>query len=188
MSELTKKALAASAAEILKKKSLDKITIKEITDSCGLTRNTFYYHFQDIYDLLSWMLVKEADELLDRFDNEELWEAGFLEGLNFLYENRSMINHIYKSINREDLESYLDRVGGIYALRLVKVQAEGLRISKAAEKIAAEFFLNAFLGIVTRWIANDMDMKPETLAKLCNDMFQGTVVAALESAEKFLDN
>ena len=67
MSELTKKALVAAAAELLKKKPLDKITIKEITDTCGLTRNTFYYHFQDIYDLLGWMLIKEADEILMRF-------------------------------------------------------------------------------------------------------------------------
>ena len=94
MSELTKKALAAAAAEILRKKSLDKITIKEITDACGLTRNTFYYHFEDIYDLLGWMLIKEADEILTRFSEEEQWEEGFLEGLSFLYENKKMIYHI----------------------------------------------------------------------------------------------
>ena len=152
MSELTKKALAAAAAEILRKKSLDKITIKEITDACGLTRNTFHYHFEDIYDLLGWMLIKEADEILTRFSEEEQWEEGFLEGLSFLYENKKMIYHIYKTINRGDLDKYLNKVGEVYALRLVNIQAEGLGFSREAVKTAANFYINAFVGTVLRWI------------------------------------
>ena len=183
MSELTKKALAAAAAEILRKKSLDKITIKEITDACGLTRNTFYYHFEDIYDLLGWMLIKEADEILTRFSEEEQWEEGFLEGLSFLYENKKMIYHIYKTINRGDLDKYLNKVGEVYALRLVNIQAEGLGFSREAVKTAANFYINAFVGTVLRWIENDMDNPPEVLARLCDGMFKGTVTAALESEE-----
>ena len=188
MSELTKKALAAAAAEILRKKSLDKITIKEITDACGLTRNTFYYHFEDIYDLLGWMLIKEADEILTRFSEEEQWEEGFLEGLSFLYENKKMIYHIYKTINRGDLDKYLNKVGEVYALRLVNIQAEGLGFSREAVKTAANFYINAFVGTVLRWIENDMKESPEALAKLCDTMFKGTVKSALESAEEVIES
>ena len=188
MSELTKKALAAAAAEILRKKSLDKITIKEITDACGLTRNTFYYHFEDIYDLLGWMLIKEADEILTRYSEEEQWEEGFLEGLSFLYENKKMIYHIYKTINRGDLDKYLNKVGEVYALRLVNIQAEGLGFSREAVKTAANFYINAFVGTVLRWIENDMKESPEALAKLCDTMFKGTVKSALESAEEVIES
>ena len=188
MYELTKKALAAAAAEILRKKSLDKITIKEITDACGLTRNTFYYHFEDIYDLLGWMLIKEADEILTRFSEEEQWEEGFLEGLSFLYENKKMIYHIYKTINRGDLDKYLNKVGEVYALRLVNIQAEGLGFSREAVKTAANFYINAFVGTVLRWIENDMKESPEALAKLCDTMFKGTVKSALESAEEVIES
>lgn len=188
MSELTKKALAAAAAEILRKKSLDKITIKEITDACGLTRNTFYYHFEDIYDLLGWMLIKEADEILTRFSEEEQWEEGFLEGLSFLYENKKMIYHIYKTINRGDLDEYLNKVGEVYALRLVNIQAEGLGFSREAVKTAADFYINAFVGTVLRWIENDMKESPEALAKRCDAMFKGTVKSALESAEEVIES
>ena len=188
MSELTKKALAAAAAEILRKKSLDKITIKEITDACGLTRNTFYYHFEDLYDLLGWMLIKEADEILTRFSEEEQWEEGFLEGLSFLYENKKMIYHIYKTINRGDLDKYLNKVGEVYALRLVNIQAEGLGFSREAVKTAANFYINAFVGTVLRWIENDMKESPEALAKLCDTMFKGTVKSALESAEEVIES
>ena len=55
MSELTKKALAVSLKKLLSKKELSKITISNITDECGVNRQTFYYHFKDIYDLLEWI-------------------------------------------------------------------------------------------------------------------------------------
>ena len=60
-SKLTKRALAASITTLLEKKPLDRITIKDITDECGVTRNTFYYHFQDVYDLLSYIFREQAD-------------------------------------------------------------------------------------------------------------------------------
>ena len=48
MSQITKRALAASLKRLLAEKPLSKITISDITDDCGINRMTFYYHFQDI--------------------------------------------------------------------------------------------------------------------------------------------
>ena len=52
MSEITKKALAASLKKLLEQKTLDKITVVDLAEDCGVNRQTFYYHFQDIYDLV----------------------------------------------------------------------------------------------------------------------------------------
>lgn len=53
MSQTTKRALEASLKHLLLKKPLDKITINDIAEDCGINRMTFYYHFKDIYDLLN---------------------------------------------------------------------------------------------------------------------------------------
>ena len=60
MSQITKKALAPSLKNLLLKKPLNKITINDITDDCGINRMTFYYHFKDIYDLAEWACLQEA--------------------------------------------------------------------------------------------------------------------------------
>ena len=60
MSEITKKALATSLKKLLSKKELSKITISNITDDCGVNRQTFYYHFKDVYDLLEWIYLNEV--------------------------------------------------------------------------------------------------------------------------------
>lgn len=64
MSNLTKRALEASLKKLLLEKPLDKITISDIADECGMNRMTFYYHFQDIYDLIAWSFAEDAEKIL----------------------------------------------------------------------------------------------------------------------------
>lgn len=60
MSQTTKRALEASLKKLLLEKPLNKITINDITEDCGVNRMTFYYHFKDIYDLVDWILTEDA--------------------------------------------------------------------------------------------------------------------------------
>ena len=64
----TKKALAESLKNLMQSKPFSKITVSEITRDCGVNRKTFYYHFEDVYDLLKWMLEQEAIEVVKNFD------------------------------------------------------------------------------------------------------------------------
>ena len=64
MVELTKKEIMKTFIEILDKKSFDKITIKEITEKCKINRNTFYYHYEDIFDLVDKLLKNKSNEII----------------------------------------------------------------------------------------------------------------------------
>ncbi len=66
----TKFFLAESFKELSKKKSVDKITVKEIVKNCGLTPPTFYNHFRDKYDLIAWIYSKPIEEIVNRIDND----------------------------------------------------------------------------------------------------------------------
>lgn len=63
-SDQTKYALAAALKELMAQKPIDRITIHDLTERCGIRRQTFYYHFEDVYDLLRWMFQAEAVALL----------------------------------------------------------------------------------------------------------------------------
>ena len=82
MSEITKKALAESLKKLLSKNKLNKITIKEITEDCGVNRQTFYYHFKDIYDLLEWIYKNEVIQEIEEKTTYETWQQGFYIYLN----------------------------------------------------------------------------------------------------------
>ncbi|MDD4570321.1 MAG: TetR/AcrR family transcriptional regulator C-terminal domain-containing protein, partial [Tepidanaerobacteraceae bacterium] len=107
MSEITKKALAASFMKLLNQTTLDKITIKDIVDKCGVNRNTFYYHFQDVYDLMDWIFITEAKQVIDENKTYNNWQQGFLQSANYLLENKKLVYHAYNSLSREQLERYL---------------------------------------------------------------------------------
>lgn len=49
MTVVTKKIIMASLMELLEERSLDKITVRDICELSGINRNTFYYHYSDIY-------------------------------------------------------------------------------------------------------------------------------------------
>ena len=64
MSQMTKRALVASLKDLLAEKPLDKITVTDLTEHCGVNRMTFYYHFKDIYDLVEWACIESATRAL----------------------------------------------------------------------------------------------------------------------------
>ena len=91
MSQTTKRALEASLKKLLLQKPLNKITINDITEDCGVNRMTFYYHFKDIYDLVDWILVEDASKILEGRQSFETWNEAFLDILQRLQENKTLV-------------------------------------------------------------------------------------------------
>ena len=79
MPNTTKQALEESLKHMLLKKPLDKITIRDITEDCGISRMAFYYHFKDIYDLVEWACIEDASKALQGKKTYETWQEGLLQ-------------------------------------------------------------------------------------------------------------
>ena len=107
MSEITKKSLANALYQKMKVKPLDKITIKEIVDECGLNRQTFYYHFPDIFGLLEWMFQQDAEKLMKKYNNIDVWEQGFMELLCYIKKNKAVCMCTLHSLARDELERFV---------------------------------------------------------------------------------
>ena len=79
MSSLTtKKAIAYTFKDLLKEKPFNKITVNDISNQCNINRQTFYYHFQDIPDLVEWICIDDVDHLIKKKEEYETWEDKFL--------------------------------------------------------------------------------------------------------------
>ncbi|MDO4471587.1 MAG: TetR/AcrR family transcriptional regulator [Bacillota bacterium] len=187
MANFTEKELLNTLKELLKDKSLDRITVKELTDRCGISRNTFYYHYHDIYELVVAYFVHEAQRIIGSYKADENWEGGFLEGLTFLYENRRVIQHIYKSVSRPQLDRFINDVVYHHAMILIRGKMEGINYSQRTLELATDFYKNALMGAVLQWIEGDMKDSPEELAAIYNSVFQGTVEHLFESLESAIE-
>ena len=105
-SQETKRALAASLKKLMNKKPLSKITINEIVQDCGLNRNSFYYHFEDIYALFKWMLEQEAVEVVKQFDLVLDYREAIQFVMDYVSENRHIVNGAYDAMGREGLKRF----------------------------------------------------------------------------------
>ena len=108
-SEETKRAMAFSLKRLMVRKPLDKISIREITEGCGVNRQTFYYHFRDIYDLLEWMYQQEAVSLLAQYEGVLLWQDGLPQLLRYLRDNRDICLCTLRSLGHEHLRHFFQQ-------------------------------------------------------------------------------
>ena len=98
----TKKALESSLKKLMLKKPLDKITIRDVTEDCGISRAAFYYHFQDIYDLIEWSCIEDARA--GAAGEKDLRPTGRKALAKFLrrsLENKPFVLNAYRCISRE---------------------------------------------------------------------------------------
>ena len=128
----TKKLLTQALTELLQKKQVNEITVKELTDLADMNRGTFYMYYRDIFD----MLEKIEDELFQKLDViAQSHEHGdptqqvkpiLLDLFRFIEENQEMcrvllspngdmnfLHRLYEAIRERSLEIWKDQMGSL---------------------------------------------------------------------------
>ena len=144
----TKKMLSASLKHGMEKKSLSKITVTDIVTDCGLNRKTFYYHFQDVPDLLKWTLEQEAVDVVKQFDLLNELEEALRFAVRYIRENSHMINCAYDSIGRDELKRFLNHDFQSIVMSIVEQieRKENVHSDPDAKKIICNFYTEGMAG------------------------------------------
>lgn len=179
MSQMTKRALEASLKHMLLKKPLDKITISDIAEDCGINRMTFYYHFKDIYDLVEWSCVEDATRALEGKKTYDTWQQGFYQIFEAVLDNRPFILNVYHSVSREQVELYLYKLTYDLLIGVVEEKAAGMAVRDEDKRFIADFYKFAFVGLMLDWIKNDMKEDPEVVIRRLAPLVHGSIVSAL---------
>lgn len=144
----TKKMLSASLKHCMEKKSLSKITVTDIVTDCGLNRKTFYYHFQDVPDLLKWTLEQEAVDVVKQFDLLNELEEALRFAVRYIRENSHMINCAYDSIGRDELKRFLNHDFQSIVMSIVEQieRKKNVHTDPDAKKIICNFYTEGMAG------------------------------------------
>lgn len=178
MSDITKRAMSAALKNLLKEKKLNKITVQDIADECGINRQTFYYHFQDIYDLVEWTCIEDTEKVLKENRTYDKWQEGFLSVFDLAKKDKTFIDNIYRSVSLEMLEQYLYRL--VYPLlkNVVDEKANGQTVREENKKYIADFYKYAFVGVLLEWIRNDMAESPGQIVDRVSRIVGGAIETA----------
>ena len=182
-SQLTKRALEESLKRLLLTKPLNKITIADITSDCGISRMTFYYHFQDIYDLVEWACEEDAARAIAGNKTADTWQTGLLDTFLALRKNKPFIASIYHDMSREQVERFLVPVVSDLVKSVVDEHAARRHVREQDRDFIARFFAHALIGTVLDWIARDMRDNPQQLVQRVATIADGAIETALDRLE-----
>lgn len=177
----TKKALAESLKNLLLQKPLNKITISDIADDCGINRMTFYYHFKDIYDLVEWTCAEEAAQAMEGKKTYDSWQEGFLNIFSAVQANKPLIMNVYRCVSRERIEQYLNPLICSLILGVVEEKSAEMPVSEADKRFIANFYEYAFIGVMLEWIDNNMREEPSVLVERTSRVVHGSILRALDA-------
>ena len=174
-----KQVFSDTLIEMLENKALNMITITDIVNKCGVSRQSFYYYFNDIYDLIEWYLKKETEKALDDFSNIDSWQIGYIRIMQWSRRHKNLVMNLYHSIQREYIEVFMYRFLYGYIIKVVNRQAEGMQVTEEQCATVAQFYTLAINASSLQWIKEGMKEEPEIVAEKVNFMIEGDFRKAL---------
>lgn len=172
-SNITKKALAQSLKELGASKRLDKITVADITDHCGVNRQTFYYHFNDKYELLNWIYTQDLFIPLTEDLTFENWGEKLVELFKYMKQQKAFFMNTIKSSNNFFAEYSNKIFAELFKKAIVDLNMYR-HLSEKEQDIYARFFAYGFTGVIVDWAMKGMKEQEEELTALLQHMILRT--------------
>ena len=159
MSNTTKNALAESLKTVLVKKPLDKVTIADITDNCGVNRMTFYYHFKNKYDLVAWMFCTDA------YGTDITSVASAAAGMNRMKQEILFYKRAYEDSSQNALWHYMVEY---FTKRYTELAKEklGTDILDTQLSYSIRFYCMGSVGMTQEWVLHDNITSAETVVQM----------------------
>ncbi|MEA4933004.1 MAG: TetR/AcrR family transcriptional regulator C-terminal domain-containing protein [Lawsonibacter sp.] len=154
----TTQAIEASLRKLLKDKPLDKITVKDVVEDCGVTRQTFYYHFKDIYDVVDWRFQQVTEELMQRMDPMD--HKKNLEIIRkLMQEHRTMLLHTYRAFPRSYVDHQLTQWAKPVLNATIEERAQGYSIRPDRVEFIQDLYVFGLVSILLTWLDRGMPDK-----------------------------
>jgi len=168
MPSFTKRAIMESCMKLLAEKPVNRIYVKDIVEDCGINRNTFYYHFEDMPALIEEIIRDEADKIIAEYDTVDSLTHCLKIAADFALKNRRAAMHVFDSPHRELYEKSLMSVCGHVVETYIDSLIEGRPISPRDRRIIIASYRNEFYGTIADWMSQGMkDEATDDFLRLC---------------------
>lgn len=176
MAKQTQKFIMSTFMQLLEGESLDKITVRDIVEECEINRNTFYYHYSDIYDLIDDVFRVETEKFMSEdVDENTTFGEEYERAARFVLKYKKAILHIYDSKKRDVLQNYLETLAFSFISRFVKKEADGYGLPDEDIDYITGFYTHAIVGNTLGWIKRKLPSGQEKFIARTAGTFNATV-------------
>jgi len=156
MATFTKQAIKSTFLKLLREKPLNQISVKTIVENCGINRKSFYYYYQDLPDLIDEIVSEQVDLLVSNYPKFSSTEECLEVALRYLLDNKTLIQHIYKAVDRNFFEENLLKVCDYMIRSLMDNVGEGQKLSQADKETLITLYRATFFGLISDWFMRGM--------------------------------
>ena len=143
-----KAAVADALLELIRRKDADKITVKDLVEVCGISRQTFYYHFKDIVDVVEWAAQQGVQRLVRKSLNAATPREALGVFVDFAVESQPLVQRLLNSQRREAMERIMVDATRTYLADSLR-ERRGTPALRAGDwKIALDFYAYGMTGLL----------------------------------------
>lgn len=157
MSGFTKEIIARTFTELLEEKPMSKVTVKDIVERCGVNRNTFYYHFRDIPDVVEFIFKKKWDEILESPHEKASILECMEEMAALVRNNRKLMLNVYKSVKRDTFLIYMNEVASYIITEYFEKNLDKFNLKNEEIQILIKYYKCLFIGILMEWLDHGLE-------------------------------
>ncbi len=182
-SDITKRAIASAFLQLLEKKSFDRITVTAIAATCGINRQTFYYHFHDIYDLLSWIVEDSVESFMNETAQYD-WQHKMIAILMAFQNSQGLVIKLFCTTDVAFFYHLLrDK---IYELVLAEVdeRCSDLPTCSRDREVVADFYTGGLIELLLTWIESGMRDAPEVVVHRWENALQSETLMRFSSVSR----
>lgn len=179
----TKDLIKKEFMNLLDKKTLNKITVTELAKKCDIERKTFYYHYENLEQLIKEIFESELDVVIEEFNENLSWEDSFIVAAKFILENKRAIRHIYFSDYKANVEKYVYSMAGEVITKYVKHISKDTRAKDIDINLISYFYQCALSTALIQWIATDMKTDPVVVTNRIGKLMDGNILLSLKRSE-----
>ena len=183
MAGFSKKAIRNSFVKLLNEKPISQITVKDIVDDCGVNRNTFYYYFQDLPQLVETIVDEDAERIIREYPTLASVEDCLNAAISFALENRKAVLHIYNSINRDIYEQYQRTICEHTITVYVDSILSGRNVTKEDRSLIIDYLKCVCFGCVIEWLEKGMHSDIQSRFRRICELKQGDLERMIERCE-----
>ena len=173
MSEITKRALRESLRKELDTKPFDKITVRDITEACGVRRMTFYYHFGDIYDLIEYIMRQTVYEI-DSGNKDAALGDKLVLLLQRMRKSKKTIMELRASRGWPSIEKAVYRIADEVIRNLAGVTWDDSKFSDQEIQFAGTFMKYGIVGVIRDWIDDGMREEPAEVVAMLSSVLRSS--------------
>lgn len=175
-SNITKHALAAALKTLMADRPFAKIGVGDICEACGMSRKSFYYHFQDKYELLNWIFFTEFVTRMQQKPGLTGWQM-LDEICAYFYENAAFYRRAFEVEGQNSFSEYFnDFAGTVLACEMEQIFGKEENIA-----FYTDFYLDALVCAIRRWLKQ---RDPMPAAQFCGLLKRGIVGVSGSVMEK----